>query len=60
MNSSRPASPHDPQLGTHLKLLRLSGILETLDARLRQAVDGQWFNLELLECLLEEEVEGGC
>lgn len=57
MNSSRPASPHDPQLGTHLKLLRLSGILETLDARLRQAVDGQWSNLEFLERLLEDELE---
>ena len=57
MNQSRPASPHDPQLGTHLKLLRLSGILETLDARLRQAVDGQWSNLEFLERLLEDELE---
>jgi len=30
------------QLIPHLKHLRLSGILETLDVRTRQAIDGQW------------------
>lgn len=30
------------QLTPYLKSLRLSGILETLDARNRQAIDGQW------------------
>jgi DNA replication protein DnaC len=40
-----------------LKLLRLSGVLATLDARHRQAVDGQWSYVEFLERLLEDEVE---
>ncbi len=45
------------QLTPHLKRLRLSGILETLDARHRQAVDGKWSYVEFLERLLEDEVE---
>ncbi len=45
------------QLTPHLKRLRLSGILETLDARNRQAIDGQWSYLEFLARLLEDEVE---
>lgn len=40
-----------------LKQLRLSGILETLEARQRQAIDGQWSYLEFLERLLQDEVE---
>lgn len=45
------------QLTPHLKRLRLSGVLETLDARNRQAIDGQWSYLEFLARLLEDEVE---
>ena len=45
------------QLTPHLKHLRLSGILETLDARHRQAVDGKWSYIEFLERLLQDEVE---
>ena len=45
------------QLPPKLKLLRLSGILETLDARTRQAIDGQWSYIEFLARLLEDEVE---
>jgi hypothetical protein len=45
------------QLTPHLKHLRLSGILETLDARNRQAVDGKWSYVEFLSRLLEDEVE---
>jgi len=45
------------QLTPHLKRLRLSGVLETLDARHRQAVDGKWSYVEFLERLLEDEVE---
>jgi len=41
----------------HLKRLRLSGVLETLDARHRQAIDGKWSYIEFLERLLEDEVE---
>ncbi len=40
-----------------LKQLRLSGILETLEARHRQALDGQWSYIEFLARLLEDEVE---
>ena len=45
------------QLPPKLKQLRLSGILETLDARTRQAIDGQWSYIEFLARLLEDEVE---
>jgi DNA replication protein DnaC len=45
------------QLTPHLKQLRLSGILETLDARHRQAVDGKWSYVEFLARLVEDEVE---
>src|SRR5438128_227085 len=45
------------QLTAPLKQLRLSGILETLEARHRQAVDAQWSYVEFLSRLLEDEVE---
>lgn len=40
-----------------LKQLRLSGVLATLEARHRQAIDGQWAYVEFLERLLEDEIE---
>lgn len=46
-----------PQLTPKLKQLRLSGILATLEARHRQAIDAQWSYVEFLERLLEDEVE---
>jgi len=45
------------QLTPHLKHLRLSGVLETLDARQRQAIDGQWSYGDFLARLLEDEIE---
>jgi DNA replication protein DnaC len=45
------------QLTPKLKQLRLSGVLATLDARHRQAIDGQWAYVEFLERLLEDEIE---
>lgn len=45
------------QLNPHLKHLRLSGILETLDVRSQQAIEGKWSYLEFLSRLLEDEVE---
>ena len=45
------------QLLPHLRRLRLSGILETLDVRNRQAVDEHWSYIEFLSHLLEDEVE---
>ncbi len=46
-----------PQLTPKLKALRLSGILETLDVRNRQAIDDKLSYVEFLERLLEDEVE---
>jgi len=45
------------QLTPKLKQLRLSGILQTLESRHRQAVEGKWSYVEFLERLLEDEVE---
>ncbi len=45
------------QLIPKLKALRLSGILETLDVRNRQAIDDKLSYVEFLERLLEDEVE---
>lgn len=46
-----------PQLIPKLKSLRLSGILETLEVRNRQAIDDKLAYVEFLERLLEDEVE---
>lgn len=50
---------HGVETPTHppLKRLRLSGVLETLEARNQQAIAGQWSYLEFLARLLEDEVE---
>jgi len=45
------------QLTPYLTKLRLSGIVQTLEARNRQAVDGHWSYVEFLSRLLEDEVE---
>ena len=45
------------QLTPMLKQLRLSGVLATLEARHRQALDGRWSYVDFLERLLEDEVE---
>lgn len=45
------------QLVPKLKALRLSGILETLEVRNQQAIDGKLPYVEFLERLLEDEVE---
>lgn len=46
-----------PQLSHQLRQLRMSGVMETLEARNRQAIDGQWSYLEFLSRLLEDETE---
>ena len=46
-----------PHLMPKLKALRLSGILDTLDVRTRQAVEEHWSYADFLERLLEDEVE---
>lgn len=45
------------QLANQLRQLRLSGVLETMEARNRQAIDGQWSYVEFLSRVLEDEVE---
>ncbi len=45
------------QLASQLRHLRLSGVLETLEARNRQAIDDRWSYLEFLARILEDEVE---
>ena len=45
------------QLAEQLRHLRLSGVLETLEGRNRQAIDDKWSYQEFLSRLLEDEVE---
>jgi DNA replication protein DnaC len=47
----------DHQLAPSLKQLRLSGMLETLDARNRQAIDAHWSYTDFLSRLLQDEIE---
>jgi DNA replication protein DnaC len=45
------------QVSAQLKRLRLSGVVETLEARERQAIDGKWSYVDFLARLLEDELE---
>jgi len=45
------------QLAVQLRQLRMSGVLETLESRNRQAIDAKWSFVEFLSRLLEDEVE---
>ena len=45
-----------PALSPHLKQLRLSGILDSLEARNRQAIDSKLAYTEFLPLLIEDEV----
>ncbi|MEW6569347.1 MAG: IS21-like element helper ATPase IstB [Chloroflexota bacterium] len=45
------------QLIPHLKRLHLSGILETLEVRNQQAIDGRWSYVDFLARLVEDEAE---
>lgn len=45
------------QLTPYLTKLRLSGLLQTLESRQRQAVEGHWSYIDFLLRLLEDEVE---
>jgi DNA replication protein DnaC len=46
-----------PQLSHQLRQLRMSGVMETLESRNRQAIDGQWSYMEFLSRLMEDETE---
>lgn len=48
---------YDRHMQTQLKLLRLSGVLETLDVRVKQAIDEQMSYVDFLQRLLEDEIE---
>ena len=48
-----------PELAPQLKQLRLSGILDSLDARNRQALDGKLAYTEFLSLLIQDEVARG-
>ncbi len=54
--TTMPVTPQH-QLTPQLKQLRLSGVLETLDARQRQAIDGRWSYEDFLARLLDDEIE---
>ena len=45
-----------PELGPHLKQLRLSGILDSLDARNRQAIESKLAYTEFLALLITDEI----
>ena len=45
-----------PELAPHLKQLRLSGILDSLEARNRQAIDAKLAYTEFLALLIQDEV----
>jgi DNA replication protein DnaC len=45
-----------PELAPHLKQLRLSGILDSLDVRNRQAIDSKLSYTEFLALLIQDEV----
>ena len=46
----------DPALRNALRTLKLSGMLDTLDARLAQTRDGRLGHLEFLQVLCEDEI----
>jgi len=54
--SAMTATPQH-QLTPQLKQLRLSGMLETLDARQRQAIDAHWSYEDFLARLLDDKIE---
>jgi DNA replication protein DnaC len=45
------------QVREQLKRLRLSGVVETLSARERQAIEGKWSYVDFLARLLQDELE---
>ena len=47
---------HDPSLRAALKTLKVTGMLDTLDARLAQTRDGKLGHLEFLQVLCEDEI----
>jgi DNA replication protein DnaC len=54
---SATAEQTQPQLAFHLRRLRLSGILDTLEVRTQQAIAEQWSYAEFLTRLVQDEAE---
>lgn len=55
MNTTNPLNPN-PELAQQLKLLRLSGILDSIQARNRQAIEGKLAYTDFLAMLIGDEV----
>jgi len=51
------ATDQPDQLAYHLRRLRLSGVLDTLDVRTQQAIAEQWTYQEYLDRLVQDEHE---
>lgn len=51
------ATDQRDHLAYHLRRLRLSGVLDTLDVRTQQAISEQWTYVEYLQRLLQDEDE---
>jgi len=45
------------QLATHSSQLCMSGVMEILESRNRQAIEDKWTCIEFLSRLLEDEIE---
>ncbi|MDN3988667.1 IS21-like element helper ATPase IstB [Zwartia vadi] len=50
------ATQHHPEVAQQLRLLRLSGVTDSLDIRIRQAIDEKLSHLEFLQMLLGDEL----
>ena len=51
------AAEQPEQLAFHLRRLRLSGILDTLEVRTQQAIAEHWSYVEFLTRLVQDEAE---
>ena len=54
---SAVAEPTQAQLSFHLRRLRLSGVMDTLEVRTQQAIAEQWSYAEFLTRLVQDEAE---
>ena len=50
------AIQHHPEVAQQLRLLRLSGVTDSLDIQIRQAIDEKLSHLEFLQMLLGDEL----
>lgn len=50
------STTHHPEIAQQLRQLRLSGVLDSLDIRIRQAVEEKLSHIEFLQILLGDEL----